>query len=609
MSDLKTTQNSGRDADDRTKALELLRQGMRERGIAAVIIPQADPHRSEYVADRWQAIRRYTGFTGSAATLVVTLKEAALWTDSRYFLQAEQQLGGTGIMLMKDGLPNTPSKENWILANTLPDSRVGIDFRLISASDFAALNRVMRANGVHLSDIDSIAYALEVVPATQKQVQLFVHDETYAGQSPRLKIDGVLSTLPGDADGLLISALDDIAWMLNLRAQGYIKYNPVAPAYLYLTGNGNSILFSDETMTQPEIMAHLKENNVDAVPYKDLEARTKHVGKVVLDPSRTSEAIVRMFSDRYEAINDPTPLAKAQKNRAEIAGFREAMRRDGAALANAFKEIEERVENGEPTTELDVADILLRRRSEQPLFVEESFGTIAGYGAHGAIVHYSATEATNATIGTDSLLLVDSGAQYLDGTTDITRTVAFGNPTPTQKRDFTLVLKGMIALARAVFPRGTRGVQLDVLAKQFLWADGKQYMHGTGHGVGHFLNVHEGPQSIRHNENPTPLLPGMVTSDEPGYYRAGHYGIRCENLILTIEKGMKGADGIDFLCFETLTLFPFDLKLVDADILTPEEVEWLNAYHARVYTELLPLVDPSTRQWLHAKTQPINVEK
>lgn len=592
------------------KRIDALRLLMKEKGVDAVIVPQADPHKSEYLADHWQLRRFLSGFSGSAGTLVVTSEKAALWTDSRYFLQAERQLEGTGIQLMKEGLDGVPTIDDWLFDNLKPGNTLAIDGWLFFVDEVDNLLDTIDLRDVNLVEDSQLVSSLWTDRPPLPDCKAFIHEEKYAGQSAGSKIQDILDWLESQyTDAYLVSALDEIAWILNLRGAD-VRCNPVNIAYLYISAN-KSVLFIEPKKVEGEVAEYLTQNNVEVMPYDKLEDFVRSLPNelsVLADRSTMSYSLYQAFAKgNIRLCKSPVTELKAVKNTVQQEGFRHAMRRDGVALVYGFKEIEERLARGEKTTEIDVADILLKYRSRQPLFHEESFETISGYGPHGAIVHYSATPDTDTELKPEGLLLVDSGAQYQDGTTDITRTIALGTPTPQEKRDFTLVLKGMIALARAVFPRGTRGIQLDILAHQFLWRAGQQYLHGTGHGVGHFLNVHEGPVQIRSNNRNwnEELKPGMVLSDEPGLYKAGVHGIRCENLLLVHETVIPGADDFQYLDFETLTLFPFDLKLVDKEIMMPDEIEWLNSYHQRVYDELSPLLDESAKEWLVEKTRSI----
>ena len=586
--------------------LAALRAEMKRAGVDAAIIPQADPHMGEYLASHWQVRRWLSGFNGSAGTLVVpAAAPAMLWTDSRYFLQAARQLEGTEIVLMKEGIPGTPSIEEWLAANLQSGATVGVDAMLFSTGSLRSLRKALKARDIRLeTTFDPVDTLWPDRPALPK-CEVFVHDEKYAGRPASAKIaDALEAARMHGADAVFVSALDQVAWLLNIRSRD-VRYNPVVTSYVYLGPEGN-VLFVDPDKITPEVDAYLKAQGVDTRPYAAVRSfifglsTRRHV---LLDPASTAYGILEAFGERAVEATSPIAMPKACKNEVQIEGIRNAMRRDGVALVHSLMELESRMAAGETVTELDVAEILRHRRGEQPLFFDESFGTIAGYGPHGAIVHYEADEETVATLRPEGLLLIDSGAQYLDGTTDITRTICLGNPTQQERSDFTLVMKGHIALARAVFPEGTCGTQLDALARQYLWQHGLSYLHGTGHGVGHFLNVHEGPQSVRLNYVPAPLTPGMITSNEPGLYRAGIHGIRCENLVLCVPA--LDTEFGRFYKFETLTLFPFDTRLFATEMMTESELEWVNQYNARVYEELSPALDPEAREWLAAKTQAI----
>ncbi len=586
--------------------LAALRAEMKRAGIQAAIIPQADPHMSEYIASHWQARRWLSGFSGSAGTLVVPAEgHARLWTDSRYFLQAAEQLEGTETELMKEGLPGTPSIEAWLAEELPAGSAVGVDAMLMSVGALRGLRTALKARGIRLDTMFDALPAIWTDRPALPKCAVFVHDEQYAGLSAASKIaDALDGARAHGADALFVSALDQVAWLLNIRSRD-VRYNPVATAYVYLGPEGN-ILFIDADKLDADVQAYLKGQGVETRPYTAV--KTFIIGlstqrRVLLDPASTAYGVLEAFGERAVEAMSPIAMPKACKNEVQIAGIREAMKRDGVALVHSLMELESRMAAGEAVTEMDVAEILRRKRAEQPLFFDESFGTIAGYGPHGAIVHYEADEKSNATLRPEGLLLIDSGAQYLDGTTDITRTIALGTPTQQERADFTLVMKGHIALAQAVFPEGTCGTQLDALARQYLWQHGLSYLHGTGHGVGHFLNVHEGPQSVRLNYVPAPLTPGMVTSNEPGLYRAGVHGIRCENLVLTVPA--LDTEFGRFYRFETLTLFPFDTRLFATEMMTEAELAWVNAYNSRVYDALAPMLGKQAREWLESKTQSI----
>lgn len=583
-----------------------LRAQMKQNGISAVIIPQADPHMSEYLSSHWQARRMLSGFTGSAGDLVVTLDTALLWTDSRYFLQATQQLAGSEIKLMKDGLPDTPSIAKWLTDTLRPGETVGINGMVFSTVAKEDLEMHLNAHSIALNaDFDPLDAIWPDRPALPSG-KAFVHELKYAGVPAHDKIAAALENAKEQmADAAFISALDEIAWMLNIRSND-VKYNPVVTSFLYISPTG-SVLLIDPAKVDDELKTYLDGEGVKTAPYPTVKEFLKSLPadvKVLIDSARTTAGIADLLGDRAVKGKSVAAMAKACKNDVQLAGVRAAMHRDGAAMVKALCEIHDEVAAGKTLTEMDVAEILRKYRSQSPLFFDESFGTIAGYEAHGAIVHYEADEASNAKLEPKGLLLIDSGAQYLDGTTDITRTIALSaEPTADEKRDFTLVMKGHIALGSMVFPEGTCGTQLDAIARQFLWKEGLSYLHGTGHGVGHFLNVHEGPQSIRLNYVPAPLTPGMITSNEPGLYREGIHGIRCENLVLTVPA-METEFG-KFYRFETLTLCPFDLALFDTSIMTNQEIEWLNAYHARVREALAPELEGRPLEWLEKNTRPL----
>lgn len=586
--------------------LDALRAQMRQKGVSAAIVPQADPHMSEYLSQHWQARRWLSGFTGSAGDLLVTLDEALLWTDSRYFLQAGQQLEGTEIRLMKDGLPETPSMVEWLTSNLKSGETVGVNAMVFSTATFADLKGALSRYGIGLnSDFDVLDEIWCERPALPDG-KVFVHDVQFAGVKASDKISQVLKNVRKQlADSVFISALDEIAWVLNIRSND-VRYNPVVTSFLYISGEG-STLFVDAAKITPEVAKYLKGEGVSLAPYasvKSFLAALPESSKVLIESARNSAGIAEVLGERAVKGQSAIAMLKACKNDVQLAGTRAAMLRDGVAMVKSLCEVQSKVAAGEHLTEMCVAEILRHYRSQGEYYFDESFGTIAGYEGHGAIVHYEADEASNATIEPKGLLLVDSGAQYLDGTTDITRTIAMSaEPTAEEKRDFTLVMKGHIALGSMIFPEGTAGTQLDAIARQFLWKEGLSYLHGTGHGVGHFLNVHEGPQSIRLNYVPAPLTPGMITSNEPGLYREGVHGIRCENLVLTVDA--KTTEFGKFYKFETLTLCPFERSLFDLGIMTNEEIAWVNAYHAQVREALQPLLEGEPLQWLIKNTEPL----
>lgn len=585
--------------------IDALRDKMRASNVEATIIPHSDPHQSEYMSPHWHQRKFFSGFSGSAGTLVVTLDEACLWTDSRYFLQAEKQLEGTGIKLMKDGLPSTPSINQYLVSVLKAPATVGIDALMFSISTADSLKKDLENAGLKLvTDFlpaDGIWTDRPDLPADKA----FIHEGTHTGEDASTKIARMMDEVKkAGADSIFISTLDEIAWLLNLRGTD-VKYNPVVTSFLYLADKG-SVLFVEDVKINDSVRAYLSNLGISIRPYREaieFLASLPPNAKVLIDPESSSAIIPVKLADKMVQGRSPIKRAKALRNETQIAGLREAMIRDGVALVYSFMEIAQKLSTGEKVTETTVCRILTEHRAKQPKYFDDSFGTIAGYKEHGAIVHYEPNEESDATLHLSGLLLVDSGAQYLDGTTDITRTISLGDPTPEERHDFTLVLMGHIDLAMAVFPEGTRGAQLDILARQYLWKDGKTYLHGTGHGVGHFLNVHEGPQSIRLQENPVAFEPGMLTSNEPGMYVAGKYGIRCENLILTVPA-FTSADG-NFLKFETMTLFPFDIKLIDSTIMSSSQIKWLNDYHKRVYDTLSPHLGTNAARWLARKTLPV----
>ena len=585
--------------------LEALRAEMRRVGVDAVIIPGTDPHQSEYISDHWKFRDYITGFTGSNGTAVVTLDDAALWTDSRYFLQAAAQLEGSGVEMRKEQVSGEPTITEWLSSAIGEDGILALDGKLFSAVEVNRYEQFCAQMGFRLAtNFDAADRVWSNRPA-RPTGKAFVHSEALAGETVDSKIARTMEIVEQNgADALFISSLDDIAWLFNLRGSD-VLYTPVVIAFAYLSDE-ERVLFIDSCKITDEVAKHLKSYNIKVVDYDKVEhylERISTLKNVMIDPNKVCDTLATAMPCGKVFTASPVAALKGVKNDVQIEGFRSAMERDGAALVRALRRIENEVASGN-LTEITVAEYLAEERAKMDNYVSDSFATIAGYADHGAIVHYEAEEGSEYTLAPKGLLLIDSGAQYLDGTTDITRTITLGNPTDDEKHDFTLVLKGHLALARAKFPAGTRGSQLDVLARGVLWAEGKGFLHGTGHGVGHFLGVHEGPQSIRMQENPTPLVPGMVTSNEPGIYIAGSYGIRTENLILTKEWKNCGDMG-RFLCFEDLTLFPYDTRLIDLDMLSREDVAQINAYHATVRSRLSPYLSGDDLAWLEEKTKEI----
>lgn len=591
-----------------TERIGRLRQCLREQSLSAFIIPSTDPHSGEYVPDHWKTREWVSGFTGSAGTAVITLDDAALWTDSRYFLQAADQLDGTGIRLMKDRLPDTPSIPEWLGQSLSPGAVVGVDGWVNTIGETQALREALAREGLTLrTDYDPVTRLWDDRPALPG-TPVSIHPLEYVGVACHEKLAAIREKLLArGADGILLSTLDDIAWTLNLRGND-VHCNPVFVSYLLITSQ-ESILYVRAEKLTTEVKAYLAQEGVNTEDYDDLQEdlRDYPYATLSLDPGRTNEAVRQAVNPLTKVLleESPVPLMKAVKNEAEIRGFHAAMLRDGVAMVKFLKWLEEAVPQGNET-EMSIDRKLYECRAEQPLFRGISFDTIAGYKEHAAIVHYEATPETDKPLAPEGLLLLDSGAQYADGTTDITRTIALGETTDDERRDYTLVLKGHIGLTRACFPQGTCGTQLDVLARQAMWREGANFLHGTGHGVGAYLNVHEGPHQIRMNHVPTPLRPGMTVTDEPGIYRAGRYGIRTENTLLVVPY--RETEFGTFYTFEPLTLCPIDTRPIVRSMLTAEETEWLNAYHRMVYDRLSPLLDEEHRAWLESKTKQLTMD-
>ena len=585
--------------------IHALRMTFRPNNIKAFIIPSTDPHLSEYVAPYWMSREWISGFTGSAGTAVILMDKAGLWTDSRYFLQAEKELEGSGITLYKEMLPETPSITKFLCQNLKPGESVSIDGKMFSVQqveqmkeDLAPYQLQVNLFGDPLKNIWKDRPSMPDAPA-------FIYDVKYAGKSCGEKVAAIRTELKEKGIfALFLSSLDEIAWTLNLRGSD-VHCNPVIVSYLLVTQDEVVYFISPEKITQ-EVNEYLQEQQVSLRKYDEAESfLNSFTGEnILIDPKKTNYAIYSAINPACKVVRGESPvtLLKAIRNEQEIAGIHHAMQRDGVALVKFLKWLEASVLSGKET-ELSVDRKLHEFRAAQPLYMGESFDTIAGYKEHGAIVHYSATEESDVTLQSKGFLLLDSGAQYLDGTTDITRTIALGELTEEEKTDYTLILKGHIALAIAKFPAGTRGAQLDVLARMPIWSHGMNFLHGTGHGVGHFLSVHEGPQSIRMNENPIVLQPGMVTSNEPGVYKAGSHGIRTENLTL-VCKDKEGMFG-EYFKFETITLCPICKKGIIKEMLTAEEVKWFNDYHQTVYKKLSPSLNEEEKKWLLEATKAI----
>lgn len=573
--------------------------------IQAFIIPSTDPHLSEYVAPHWKSREWISGFTGSAGTVVITEKKAGLWTDSRYFLQAAEQLQGSGIDLYKEMLPETPSITKFLSDELQPGESVGIDGKMFSVEQVESMQAELSAKNIQIVFCPDPMDELWENRPPMPESPAFVYDIKYAGKSCSEKIAAIRTELKKkSAESVMLSALDEIAWTLNLRGND-VHCNPVVVSYLLITEKKAVLFIAPEKVTE-EVRNYLEKQQIEIQNYSNTEIYLSDLNSssILMNPAKTNYSVFSSVNPQCRIIRGEAPVAllKAIRNEQEIKGIHAAMQRDGVALVKFLRWLESAVPSG-TETELSIDRKLHAFRATQDLYAGESFDTIAGYKEHGAIVHYSATEESNATLHPKGFLLLDSGAQYLDGTTDITRTIALGELTTEEKTDYTLVLKGHIALAMAVFPSGTRGAQLDVLARIPLWSHKMNFLHGTGHGVGHFLSVHEGPQSIRMNENPIVLQPGMVTSNEPGVYKGGSHGIRTENLTLVCSAG-EGLFG-EYLKFETITLCPICKKGIIKELLTADEVDWLNNYHQQVYEKLSPKLNEEEKAWLKEATAAI----
>ncbi len=587
--------------------LASLREVMKREHLAAFIFPSTDAHQSEYVADHWLGRAWISGFNGSAGTAVVTMTSAALWTDSRYFLAAEEQLQGTEFQLMKLKIPGTPSIAEW-LGKELADvssPEVGLDGWVNSYVSTSRLIADLRREGgitvrTNFDPLKEIWTERPAIPENPIEIQPI----EYAGEGVSSKIERIRKALRAShADGMLVSALDDIAWTLNLRGTD-VHCNPVFVSYLLIASDKVS-LFVDEVKVNAEIRTYLETNGISIYKYNKVEEGLKEYSEynILLDGNETSYYLWKTVRcQEIVSQTSPIPAMKAVKNEAEITGYRRAMVRDGVAMVKFLKWLVPAVEAG-GQTEISIDKKLTSLRVEQDLFRDISFDTIAGYQAHGAIVHYEASPETDVLLKPEGLLLLDSGAQYQDGTTDITRTIALGPVTEEMKHIYTLVLKGHIQLELAKFPDGASGTQLDALARESMWREGLNFLHGTGHGVGSYLNVHEGPHQVRMEYMPAPLRAGMTLTDEPGLYLAGKFGVRIENTLL-IKEYMETEFG-KFLQMESLTLCPIDTAPIDVEMLLPEELAWLNAYHAEVYAKLAPYLDKEEQKWLENATKAI----
>lgn len=581
--------------------ISLLRKAMSKAVISAYIIPGTDPHASEYIAECWKERVWISGFTGSAGTAVVALEKAGLWTDSRYFLQATEQLSGTGIDLMKQGQPETPDVISWLKSTLSTGDTVGVNAQMFSVNAYTAMKADLQKAGIGLVSVDLVSEVWTDRPQLPVS-PCFVFDVKYTGQSVAHKLSELRAEMKKQGAAVFVlSMLDEIAWLFNIRGND-VDYNPVVISYAVVEEDKATLFIAPEKIDK-ETCTLLLNEGVEVVPYHqayEMIGTLPASQKIMFDGSKLNQALFEAFPAGCSTCNALSPVAKLKsiKNPVEVEGYKRAMVKDGVALTKFFKWLEENVNSGE-LTELTIDEKLTEFRAEQENFMGPSFGSIAGYGAHGAIVHYSATQESASRLLPEGVFLLDSGGQYLDGTTDITRTITLGKPTSQQRIDFSLVLKGNIALSKAVFPVNTRGSQLDILARKALWETGLNYGHGTGHGVGHFLNVHEGPQSIRAEENPVVLEAGMFMSNEPGMYRTGEYGIRTENLILVVPA-FETEYG-KFLKFETLTLCYIDRDLMDVGVLDSEDMEWIDNYHERVFEAVSPFLNDEEKIWLENK--------
>ncbi|WP_430390404.1 aminopeptidase P family protein [Dyella sp. 20L07] len=591
--------------------LAALRQAMQQHGIAACLIPSADPHLSEYLPEHWQARAWLSGFTGSAGTLVVTTNHAGLWTDARYFAQANQQLAGSGIELMKQRVAHAPEHLEWLQQHLQAGETLAVAGDSLALSTARQLERRLASNGAALRiDLDLPGLIWRDRPALPG-APIIEHPLRYATQTRSDKLGRLRTAMRKlGATHHWVSSLDDIAWLTNLRGSD-VECNPVFLAHLLVQAEGHATLFVGRGKLTDALVGALTADDVRIADYATITDALSELGehdRLLLDSGRVVVAVASAIAPAVHTIEaaNPSTALKARKAEAELDHIRDVMRRDGIALVRAFRRLEERLTAGMTQTELDVDTLLREERSAQPDFIGESFATIAGYQANGALPHYRATPEAHSTLKPQGLLLIDSGGQYLGGTTDITRVLALGETTSEQRRDATLVMKGMISLSRARFPKGASGPQLDALARAPLWASGMDYGHGTGHGVGYFLNVHEGPQGIRPPTSGATLValePGMISSIEPGLYKPGRHGIRHENLAVVVEADRTEFG--EFYAFETLTLCPFDRRALEPGLLNPEERAWLDDYHATVRAALAPLLEDADLVWLERHCAPL----
>jgi Xaa-Pro aminopeptidase len=590
---------------DTIERLAALREQMKEKGIAAFLVNGSDPHMSEYVAKRWKTRDFISGFTGSYGWLAITLHEAALWTDSRYYLQAEHELDGTGITMLKARLPESIPTEKWVTERLNDGDTVCFDGSCYSMAEVTDFIATFKTRNINIDAETDLLHAIWHARPEIPDGKIMEHPVLYAGKTRHQKFSEIRQELKTQGcDMQILTALDDLAWTFNLRGND-VDFNPIAYAYGIVSTN-EAVLFCDRKKINATLFETLKSEQIQVFDYQHIFIYLRQISdkKIWIDPHRTSYLIYKSVADKnivLSRLSIPCKL-KSIKNSAEIFGFRKAVLADGLALLDFQLWLTENI--GEKRiTEYDVALKLTECRSKQKGYRGDSFYPIVGYKAHGAIVHYSVTEADSLELQPEGMLLFDSGGQYEFGTTDITRTIALGKVTAQMKRDFTLVLKGMIALSSAKFITGTIGCHLDILARKAMWTNGLNYGHGTGHGIGAYLNVHEGPMGIRLDVNNQPILPGMVLSNEPALYREGEYGLRTENMILCVQDEINNFG--NFSSFETLTLYPIDLNLLDTALLTVEEIEWINNYHEMVYEKLSPYTSNNQHNLLKTLVTPI----
>lgn len=586
--------------------IEALREQMIEKGVQAWYLHGSDPHLSEYMPEHWQTRAFLAGFTGSAGWMAITMEKAALWTDSRYFLQAEEQLLDTGIQLMKARLPETPDVSDWLATQLQAGHSVGTDAQCIPVSLFRQMQNRLEKSNIMLCDTGDLLLPFWNQRPQLPSTEVFDHAVKYAGESRSEKISKIrLELQKNQCDLQILTALDDIAWTFNLRGSD-VPFNPVFVSYA-LISQSESILFIQTGKVPAGLKQQLQQDGITLKEYNDIFSAVSSItegSRIWLDPDRTNQTIRNAVPDSCtitEGISIPCQL-KALKNATEVACLQQAMKKDGVALLEFWQWISNALGH-EPLTEYDVVTQLNHFRKKQADFRGDSFYPIVGYREHGAVVHIQVSKENALPLAPEGILLIDSGGHYLDGTTDTTRTIALGKPSSQQKSDFTLALKGVIALTEAVFPEHTRGYHLDILARKALWEHGQNYGHGTGHGVGFFLNVHEGPMSIRMEFNDQTIKAGMVLSNEPAFYREGEYGIRTENMMVCVEK-MQTQWG-RFLGFETLTVFPIDPEMIETSLLSQSEIDWINRYHRMVYDELSPRIKEHLKAFLAEKTREI----